>query len=539
MAGIGVVAIGRNEGERLRRCLDALAGQAAVVVYVDSASTDGSVALARSRGVEVVELDMSIPFSAARARNEGFARLLAVAPDLEFVQFLDGDCEVVPGWLERAERELKSRPELAVVCGRRKERAPEASLYNRLCDLEWDTPVGETLACGGDALMRVSAFRQAGGFNATLPAGEEPELCGRMRAAGWKIYRLDAPMTLHDAAMLHFRQFWRRQVRSGWGSLDVCFRFPQGRPVFLKHCVSVWVWTLGWLLALVAAGLAGYLGWVQTGDHVWPIAGGVVALAILALVPLQMLRIARKGRGRGLGMRDALGYGWLTMLGKWGQLQGHGRYLLDRLLRRQQRLIEYKNVGDPDWQADLSRYPARPFFKEQSIWAIWVYRFGRRVERRPRGIRRFVLDRVYWLLFRVVETLTGISLPRTARIGPGLRIWHFGNIFVHHQAVLGANCTLRQGVTIGDRHPGGPVPVLEDDVELGAYAQVFGGVRVGRGARIGAMSVVLQDVPAGATAVGIPARIMPARDPRPGGSPRADATPSGTDAAHAVEGNGQ
>jgi serine O-acetyltransferase len=165
-------------------------------------------------------------------------------------------------------------------------------------------------------------------------------------------------------------------------------------------------------------------------------------------------------------------------------------------------------MTDPDWQADLARYPRRPWLKEQSIWAIAVYRFGRRVDRRKPGVWRTVLERWYWLIFRFTETVTGISLPKAATIGPGLKIWHFGNIFVNPECVLGANCTLRQGVTIGNRAEGGPSPVLEDDVELGAYAQVLGGIRIGRGAKIGAMSVVLVDVPEGATAVGIPARII-------------------------------
>ena len=165
-------------------------------------------------------------------------------------------------------------------------------------------------------------------------------------------------------------------------------------------------------------------------------------------------------------------------------------------------------MPDPDYQADLKRLPRRPLLKEQSAWAIALYRFGRRNDRRKRGALRWIGDRWYWLAYRVVETLTGISIPKSAEVGPGLRIYHFGNIFVHAQAKIGANCTLRQGVTIGNRHDGGPVPVLEDDVELGAYAQVLGGVRIGRGAKIGAMSVVLCDVPPGATAVGVPARVL-------------------------------
>ena len=163
---------------------------------------------------------------------------------------------------------------------------------------------------------------------------------------------------------------------------------------------------------------------------------------------------------------------------------------------------------DADWRADLARYPHRPWLKEQSIWAIAVYRFGRRVDRRKPGVARVVLGKVYWLAYRVVETVTGISIPKSVRVGPGLRIYHFGNIFVHADAEIGANCVLRQGVTIGNRRDDGPVPVLEDDVELGAYAQVLGGVRIGRGAKIGAMSVVLDDVPPGATAVGAPARVV-------------------------------
>ena len=165
-------------------------------------------------------------------------------------------------------------------------------------------------------------------------------------------------------------------------------------------------------------------------------------------------------------------------------------------------------MRDPDWQADLARYPKRPWLKEQSLWAIAVYRFGRRNDRREPGALKWVLDRFYWLAYRVTETLTGISIPKSVQVGPGLRIFHFGNIFVHVDSVIGANCTLRQGVTIGNRHEDGPVPVIEDDVDFGAYSQVLGGIRIGRGAKLGALSVVLIDVPQGATAVGIPARIV-------------------------------
>src|SRR6476661_3641199 len=244
MADLGVIAIGRNEGERLRRCLTSVVGRpGCVVVYIDSNSTDGSVAMAREMGAEVVELDMSIPFSAARARNEGFERLTRVAPDVTFVQFIDGDCEVVAGWTDTARAALEARPELAVVCGRRRERHPDKSIYNKLADIEWNTPVGDAKACGGDAMMRAEAFRQVGGYNPAVIAGEEPEMCVRLRAKGWKIARLDAEMTSHDADMTRFGQFWKRMVRGGHAYAEGAWMY--GRPPerhWVKETRGIVVW---------------------------------------------------------------------------------------------------------------------------------------------------------------------------------------------------------------------------------------------------------------------------------------------------------
>ena len=166
--------------------------------------------------------------------------------------------------------------------------------------------------------------------------------------------------------------------------------------------------------------------------------------------------------------------------------------------------------NDPAWRADLARVgTARAWLTEQSLWAIWVYRFGRRVDRLRPGIRKKALLRFYWFLFRLAETVTGISLPKSCVIGNGLRIWHFGGVFVNPAAIIGENCTLRQGVTIGNRHEGGGSPVLGDGVELGAYAQILGDVRIGNHCRIGAMAIVLTNIPDGATAVGQPARVVP------------------------------
>lgn len=245
MKQVGLVAIGRNEGSRLRQCLIEAIGQVAWVVYVDSGSTDGSLELARSIGADTVELDLSIPFTAARARNEGFARLLQLAPDIEFVQFVDGDCEIVDGWIDRAQSELAAKPDVAAVCGRRRERYPAASIYNKLCAIEWDTPVGEAQACGGDSMMRAWAFEQVEGFNPALIAGEEPEMCVQLRQKGWKILRLDAEMTLNDAQMTSFAQWWKRAQRAGHAYAEGSWMHgSEPERHWVKETQSAWLWGL-------------------------------------------------------------------------------------------------------------------------------------------------------------------------------------------------------------------------------------------------------------------------------------------------------
>ena len=354
MNGIGIIAIGRNEGERLRRCLTSLLAKGMPVVYVDSASTDGSPAMARSLGVEVVDLDMSIPFSAARARNEGFGRLMQIQPQLTYVQFVDGDCEVVAGWLETAAGALDERDDVAAVCGRRRERFPNASLYNALADIEWNTPTGQVKSCGGDAMFRVSAFAQSGGFNNSVVAGEEPELCQRLRAANWKILRIDAEMTLHDSAMTRFAQWWKRAVRSGYGSADVAARFgAQG--LFVKTVRSARLWAIGWpiLVALafeLAFGAAACIGLLKGEGNWWQpalaaamLSGGMVFLAL----PLQMLKTAQGIRPRAASWREALAYGALTMIGKWANVVGQQQYRRDRAAGRLARMIDYKATTPP------------------------------------------------------------------------------------------------------------------------------------------------------------------------------------------------
>lgn len=326
------VVIGRNEGERLLRCLRSVIGRGGTVVYVDSNSEDESVLRARELGVDVVELDPTLPFSAARARNEGVARLRILAPETSLVQFVDGDCEVVESWWAHAVQALAERPERVVVCGRRRERAPGASIYNRLCDLEWDTPIGLADACGGDAMMRVSAFEEVGGFDPEIVAGEEPDLCLRLRRRGGEIERLDAEMTLHDAAIDTFGAWWRRVQRGGHAAAEGWWRHRrEGQGFMTRRVRSALVW--GAALPLLALVLA-------------PTTGGVSLGAGVFLFGAQVWRTARGLRAMGRRPEDARIEATFLMLGKPAEAAGVVRYVARRLAGRGPALIEYKGPGD-------------------------------------------------------------------------------------------------------------------------------------------------------------------------------------------------
>lgn len=330
---VAAVVIGRNEGARLRACLASLKGQAARVVYVDSGSTDGSTETAREAGAEVVDLDLSTPFTAARARNAGLATLEGF--EGPYVQFVDGDCEIDPKWIGTAVAFLDADSGAAVACGRRRERHPETSVYNRLCDFEWNTPVGPAAACGGDSLMRLEAARAVGGFDPTLIAGEEPELCFRLRAAGWSIHRLDAEMTLHDAQMTRFSQWWRRAVRTGWAFAEGAARMGGSPERYnMRETRRIWIW--GGVVPL--AGLLGAATLALTGGVPWP----APVLLTAALYPAMAARIALRKRREGAAWGDALAYGFFTMLGKFAEIQGALRYLRTRRRGETARIIEYK-----------------------------------------------------------------------------------------------------------------------------------------------------------------------------------------------------
>ncbi|MCO6045353.1 glycosyltransferase [Aeoliella sp. ICT_H6.2] len=324
---VGGVAIGRNEGERLRACLGSLVRDLDHVVYVDSGSEDDSLEMAEQLGVETLLLDTAEGFTAARARNAGFRRLLEIAPEVELIQFVDGDCEVVEGWIPAATQFLQTHPQVAVACGRRREIDPDCNAYHRLAEMEWDTLPGEAHSCGGDALIKRQAFEQAGGYRNSLIAGEEPELCTRLRKDGWTIWRLDEEMTLHDVRMSRFGQWWKRAVRAGHAYAEVAVLHGS---LTERHrwrkLLSIYFWALLPVFALSLFPLAGTSPLVVTG----------FAYAI------QWARIARyRMRQHGDPLADAFLYAASCIVANWPTAIGSLKYIGNRLRGSRSQLIEY------------------------------------------------------------------------------------------------------------------------------------------------------------------------------------------------------
>ena len=319
------VVIGRNEGRRLVDCLfsiDKAGGRN--IVYVDSGSTDGSVQSALTQGCVVVELNMKQPFTAARARNAGVEQALSHSANAAYLQFLDGDCLLDIEWMQKAQEFLNTHPDYAAVCGRRRERYPERSIYNQLCDIEWNTPTGDAKSFGGDVMIRAEAFKALGGYKESLIAGEEPELCVRLRQKGWKIHRMDAEMTLHDAAMTRFGQWWKRSVRAGHAFAEGAFLHgapPELHWVKEHRSAMVWGLYLPVLIFLLIA-LLGPLG-----------------LLALVIYPLQFARMYARNRNR---VPIAAVYSFMLLLGKFPEMLGGLKYIKNRVFNQRAKLIEYK-----------------------------------------------------------------------------------------------------------------------------------------------------------------------------------------------------
>lgn len=321
-AKLAVIAIGRNEGARLIACLASLQGKADRIIYVDSGSVDNSVANARAAGAEVVELTADKPFTAARARREGYEHLQS--GDMpEFVQFIDGDCIVVDGWLDHAVAAQQADSNRGIVTGWRREIHPEASLYNDLCHDEWNRPAGDILTCGGDMMVRPQAYEEAGGFDDTVIAAEDDEFCVRLRKQGWTIHRIPQEMTQHDAAMLRFGQWWQRAIRSGHGFAQVSYMHP---PYFAKEQKRVLIY--GAITPILA------LLFLMTAP--------MLLLFIAALYSINYWRTAKGLIANGMIPTRAYRHSVLLTLSKIPNALGMAIFHWRRLKGRNMQIIEYK-----------------------------------------------------------------------------------------------------------------------------------------------------------------------------------------------------
>lgn len=328
---VAAIVIGRNEGARLERCLRSLRDRVSLLIYVDSQSTDQSVELARTLGVEVVELDLSVPFTAARARNAGFERLLELASEqVEFVQFVDGDCEVVPDWVEFAVQTLADNAHLVAVTGVRCERYPERSIYNQLCDIEWrQGPFGETNRFGGDVMARVAAVKRAGGYNPRVIAAEDDEFALRLCAGGRRVLRSDRPMTLHDADMRRLSQWWRRAKRCGYGYAQVG-QLHGAAPVHKFRTERRRVITWGMVVPAAVVALA-------------PMTFGT-SLLLSSVYPFRAARIAQRSLKSGLPARASVAWGLSCAFASFPEALGLTKYHIDRMFKRAPTIIEYKGA---------------------------------------------------------------------------------------------------------------------------------------------------------------------------------------------------
>ncbi len=331
--GLSVVVIGRNEGERLTRCLESVAAMRLLrdasveIIYVDSASSDDSVARATRAGARVISVAPLRP-CAAVGRNAGWRVARA-----ELVLFLDGDTIVAPDFVFDSAGEFDD-PNLAIVFGNRRERDPHGSVFNRVLDLDWITRPGPADSCGGDALVRRSVLEQLGGYDERLIAGEEPEMCRRTRELGYSIVHVDRPMTTHDLGITRVSQYWRRAMRTGYAYAEVSGRFrTTDSPLWAREARRNLIHG-STLLALLA------------GASVLAVARGSMlpVLGALAILVMLALRTAFRFRWKAADFVTSFLYGLHSHLQQIPILFGQIRFRRDLHGGRIARLIEYKDA---------------------------------------------------------------------------------------------------------------------------------------------------------------------------------------------------
>ena len=320
---VDVVIIGRNEGERLVKSLASVMPQARRVVYVDSGSTDQSVAHAEEAGAEVVNLDMSVPFTAARARNEGYEALAAHGDPADCVQFLDGDCTLVEGWLDGASAHMRSESDLGLVTGTQRELKRNTTVFNQMSDHEWNRPAGEIETCGGNMMVRATAFDAVGGFDPKVIAAEDDEFCTRLRKDGWRLVRIERQMSLHDGGVLQFSQWWKRAERTGHGFAQVGYLHPE---YFTRERRRGWAFGIIFPIFFV----------VGLFTTLW------LSACVLGVYVMSYVKTVLGLQAQGLPGKEALHHAVFLSLSKIPNVIGMVRFHWRRLNNAQMRIIEYK-----------------------------------------------------------------------------------------------------------------------------------------------------------------------------------------------------
>lgn len=328
-ATIGIVVIGRNESRRLLLSLKSMQSSHCPLVYVDSGSADRSVSIAEPLVDSVLELEPARPFSAARARNEGFETITTLYPALQFVQFVDGDCVLSEGWLDAAQKSMLRDRKRAVIVGHLQECNPDASVYNRLCAMEWKSPPGDLKnfgALGGIFMVRTNVFRALNGFNTNVIAGEDSEFGVRLSLAGYTVTKIDHPMAIHDANMTTFPQWWKRSVRAGHA---IGQRAYLNGKTSVKDCVQERKSTLFWGLLLPLLVL---LLLIPTR--------GVSLLILLAYLVLAF-KVYLFRRNQHESVSDAIIYANFIVLAKFANGWGLLKFYVNQCKQRYE-IIEYK-----------------------------------------------------------------------------------------------------------------------------------------------------------------------------------------------------
>jgi glycosyltransferase involved in cell wall biosynthesis len=329
---LSVVVIGRNEGERLVRCMESVLSMRSLhdgaieIIYVDSGSSDASFEQAARSGARVIRASPLRPCAAA-GRNAGWQAALA-----DLVLFLDGDTVVAPDFVLNSIRDF-SDPAVAIVFGNRRESNPDGSIFNRVLDLDWITRPGLADYCGGDALVLRRVLEQVGGYDENLIAGEEPEMCRRIRALGYRILHVDRAMTTHDLGIKRFSEYWHRAVRTGYAYAEVSKRYRATEsPLWNNEARQNLVHG-----AMMIAIAVGALVLSLASSSLLPL------LAIIAAVTILTIRTAWRYRWKSTNFSTRLLYGVHSHLQQIPIMFGQLKYRRDYRRGRIGKLIEYKD----------------------------------------------------------------------------------------------------------------------------------------------------------------------------------------------------